>query len=175
MEIELFHENPYLAENIDNDISRNIHNAYNLQRSFGQAFHNDEDLQKLLFRLEQNIEATRKEMIESGIVMECAACAVSEDDTCCGRRTGYKYDGILLLVNLLLGISLPIKPQDSHYCYFLEKEGCILKARHVICVNYLCQRLRYNIQLERLIRLQEIAGEELTALFVLEEYIKKEY
>ena len=133
----------------------------------------DEKLQALLLRLGQQIEAAHKEMLAIGVVKECADCAVNGDETCCGKRTGYKCDSILLLINLLLGKSLPIKTQDRHFCYFLTKEGCLLSARHVICVNYLCQRLRKNIPHERLIRLQVIAGEELNTLFVVEEYIKK--
>jgi hypothetical protein len=77
------------------------------------------------------------------------------------------------LINLLLEESLPAEPQNPNLCYFLTKEGCILRARHVICVNFLCQRLRENIQHDRLVRLQEIAGEEIHSLFILEECIKK--
>ena len=49
----------------------------------------------------------------------------------------------------------------------------MLGARHVICVNFICPRLRQNIQHDTLIRLQGIAGEELDTLFLLEECIKK--
>ena len=155
------------------DISHQIVLAYQLYQEFGQASLQDENLQALLLRLDQQIEAAHKEMLAIGVVKECADCAVNGDKTCCGKRTGYKCDSILLLINLLLGKSLPIKQQDHHFCYFLTKEGCLLSARHVICVNYLCQRLRKNIPHERLIRLQVIAGEELNTLFVIEEYIKK--
>lgn len=136
------------------DISQQIVLAYQLYQEFGQALLQDEKLQALLLRLDQNIEAAHKEMLAIGVVKECADCAVNGDGTCCGRRTGYKCDSILLLINLLLGKSLPIKPQDSKLCYFLTEEGCLLRARHVICVNYLCQRLRKNIPHDRLICLQ---------------------
>lgn len=112
-------------------------------------------------------------MAAIGLVKECADCAVNGNGTCCGARTGNKCDSILLFINLLLGKSLPDRAQDSHLCYFLTKQGCALRARHVICVNYLCQRLRKTIEHEKLILLQETAGEELHALFILEEYIKK--
>jgi hypothetical protein len=155
------------------DISQTIVLAYHFYTVFGQALLQDEEVRTLLFRLDQNIEATKKEMVAIGVVNDCADCAVNGDGTCCGKRTGYKYDNILLLINLLLGESLPTKPQDLHLCYFLTKEGCVLRARHVICVNYLCKRLRKNIQHSKLVRLQEIAGEELNTLFILEEYIKR--
>lgn len=158
---------------MDNDIAHKIDFVYHLHKLFAQALLQDEKLQALLLRLGQQIEAAHKEMLAIGVVKECADCAVNGDETCCGKRTGYKCDSILLLINLLLGKSLPIKTQDRHFCYFLTKEGCLLSARHVICVNYLCQRLRKNIPHKRLFRLQVITGEELNTLFVIEEYIKK--
>jgi hypothetical protein len=133
----------------------------------------DEYFQNLLLKLDQNIEATKNEMVAIGVVRECADCAVNGDGTCCGVRYGYKYDRILLLINLLLGKTFVNKARDPRLCYFLTEQGCALRARHVICVNYICQRIRENIQHEKLVRLQEIAGEELNTLFILEEYIKK--
>jgi hypothetical protein len=157
----------------EDGIDRQVILAYHLHEVFGQILLKDNKFRALLLRLNQNIETAQREMVSAGIVKECADCAVKGDGTCCGRRTGYKYDSILLFINLLLGKSLPIKSQDPHLCYFLTKEGCSLKARHVICVNFICQRLRKNIQHDKLIRLQEITGEELNTLFIIEEYIKK--
>ena len=157
----------------ESDICHRIDLAYHLYKALGQVLLQDKKLQALLLQLDQNIEATKKEMLAIGVVKECADCAVNGDGPCCGKRIEYKYDRILLLINLLLGKSLPIKPQDPHSCYFLTNDGCLLRARHVICVNYLCQRLHKNIPHERLIQLQAIAGEELNTLFIVEEYIKK--
>jgi hypothetical protein len=147
--------------------------ANRLFKIFGHALLQDEKVRTLLAQLDQQIEDTQKALVTGGIVRECADCAVNGDGTCCGKRTGYKYDSVLLLVNLLLGISLPVQQQDPDSCYFLTREGCILRARHVICVNFVCPRLSRNIQLEILIQLQNTAGEELKTLFLLEEYIKK--
>jgi hypothetical protein len=155
------------------DVGHQVVLAYNLQKVYGQTLLQDEKVLKLLSQLGQSIENTQKEMINTGIVKECADCAVNVEGTCCGKRTGYKYDSVLLLINLLLGKSLPVKLQDPNLCYFLTEEGCILRSRHVICVNFLCQRLYKNIQHNKLIRLQEIAGYELNTLFIIEEYIKK--
>ncbi len=155
------------------DIRQTIVLAYHLYTVFGQALLQDEDVQTLLLRLNQNIKATQKEMIVIGLVNDCADCAVNGEGTCCRKRTGHKYDSILLLINLLLGETLPPKPQDPHLCYFLTKNGCVLRARHVICVNFLCKRLRKTIPHDSLVKLQEITGKELTTLFVLEEFIKK--
>jgi hypothetical protein len=62
---------------------------------------------------------------------------------------------------------------DTNSCYLLGENGCLLRAREVICVNYLCARIYRNIEKEKLIHLQRIAGNELNSLFLLEEHIKK--
>jgi hypothetical protein len=62
---------------------------------------------------------------------------------------------------------------DTTSCYLLGENGCLLRAREVICVNYLCGRIYRNIEKEKLIHLQRTAGNELNSLFLLEEYIKK--
>jgi hypothetical protein len=62
---------------------------------------------------------------------------------------------------------------DATSCYLLGENGCLLRAREVICVNYLCGRVYRNVEKEKLIHLQRTAGNELNSLFQLEEYIKK--
>jgi hypothetical protein len=159
---------------IDTDtVVREVRLAYYLYEIFGHALLQDETVQTLLVQLDQNIEATQKEMVAVGVIKECADCAVNGEGTCCGKRTGFKYDSVILLVNLLLGKTIPLHSQDPQACYFLTREGCILRARHVICVNFLCPRLHKNIQHGMLVQLQEVAGEELDTLFLVEEYIKK--
>jgi len=156
-----------------NNVAHEVRLAYHLHKIFSHTLLQDEKLRTLLMQLDQNIEATQKQMVAAGIVKECADCAVNGDGTCCGKRTGYKYDSIILLINLLLGKTIPLQSQDPHACYFLTQEGCILRARHVICVNFVCPRLRNNIQQEILIQVQDVAGQELDTLFLVEEYIKK--
>ncbi len=133
----------------------------------------DREVCSLLGELDRHIETTQKAMVDAGIVKECADCAINGEGTCCGVRTGYKCGSVLLLINLLLGRTLPSVPADSHLCHFLAKHGCALRARHVICVNFLCQRLRDVFPHNILCNMQEIAGCELDTLFVLEECIKK--
>jgi hypothetical protein len=154
-------------------VADRIASALLLQKIFGRSLMEDEKLKSLLSRLDQDIEATQRGMLSTGVMMECADCAVNGEGTCCGKHTGHKCDGVLLLINLLLGRSLPARPYYHDLCYFLTEEGCSLRARHIICVNYVCRRLRKNIPHNILIRLQEIAGPEMDTLFIVEEHIKK--
>ena len=146
--------------------------AHHLQANFGQVLLQDREIRDRLLQLDQNIGATWKEMVSIGVVRECSDCAAKEG-SCCGAGMENSYDEILLLINLLLGKILPSQAYDTNSCYFLGENGCLLRAREVICVNYLCQRIWRSIQKEKLIHLQKITGEELRSLFLLEEYIKK--
>lgn len=152
-----------------------ITKAYELHKKFGNLLLQDKDFKNLLIKLDEKIENTQKKMLEIGVVRECADCAVNGEGTCCGERTAHKCDIIVLLINLLLGINLPTCNENPHLCFFLSKHGCILRARPVICVNYICHRLRCNIPHGQLVNLQHIAGEEITTLFMIEEFIKKKF
>jgi hypothetical protein len=153
-------------------IDYKIELAYQLQANFGHDLLQDNEIRSRLLHLDQNIEATWKEMVSIGIVRECRDCAIKEG-SCCGSGMENSYDEVLLLINLLLGRTLPSQAYDTTSCYFLGENGCLLRAREVICVNYLCQRISRSIQKEKLIHLQKIAGDELNSLFMLEQHIKK--
>ena len=133
----------------------------------------DEEVRALLGRLDLHVGETQRAMVRTGIVQECADCAINGEGTCCGVRTGYRYGNVLLLINLLMGKSLPAAPMRENLCHFLTEQGCALRVRHVICVNFVCQRLRDVIPHNSLCILQNIAGSEIDTLFVLEERIKK--
>ena len=150
-----------------------IDEALRLEETLSPILEEDVRFKSLLESLRQSINATHKEMRAAGMVNECADCAAAGEGTCCTVRTHHKYDKLLLLINLLLGTSLPRGAGLPGMCHFLTEHGCILTARHVICVNFLCRRLRENIQHWKLVRVQEVAGEELKTLFMLEEYLKK--
>jgi hypothetical protein len=72
-----------------------------------------------------------------------------------------------LLVNRLLGVALPEKRRLQARCWFLTETGCLLRARHVICVNFVCENLERSIDAVRLSRLREKEGIELETLFRL--------
>jgi hypothetical protein len=162
----------YLPKHPKGSIDYKIALAYHLQANFGQELLQDKEIRGQLLYLDQNIESTWKEMASIGVVRECRDCAVKEG-SCCGTGMENSYDEVLLLINLLIGRTLPSQAYDTNSCYFLGENGCLLRAREVICVNYLCQRISRNIEKEKLIHLQKIAGQELNSLFMLEQHIKK--
>jgi hypothetical protein len=133
----------------------------------------DEEIPLLLKRLKEAIHASRKEMAKAGVVEECRECEEREGGSCCGAGLENRYDGFLLLTNLLLGVKLPKQGYDPSSCFFLGAQGCLLLARHVICVNYLCKKISDHIDAARIAALQAREGVELELLFHLQERLKK--
>jgi hypothetical protein len=133
----------------------------------------DQEIPLLLDKLKGAIHASHKEMAKAGVVDECRECEEREGGSCCGAGLENRYDGSLLLTNLLLGVKLPRHGYDPSGCFFLGAQGCLLLARHVICVNYLCKKITERIDAEKIAALQEKEGVELERLFHLQEKIKE--
>lgn len=132
----------------------------------------DEQVRSLLNKLDTAIRSTYNSMLEVGVVRECRECAL-HGGSCCRKGIDDRYDGTILLLNRLLGVELPSKRAEPEDCFFLGPNGCTLKIREVICVNYLCERIVKCIDHQKIIYLQTVAGEELETLFILKERIKK--
>jgi hypothetical protein len=140
---------------------------------FGSKFFKDRTITDLLDRLKKAVQNSHEEMIAAGIFNLCSECERNEGGSCCGNGIENKYDGWLLLINLLLNVRLPNKRHDPKSCFFLGKNGCILLARHVICVNYICKKITDRIDPQAIKALRKKEGEELNTLFLLHENVKK--
>jgi len=154
-------------------IQEKIEHAHHLFEVCGDSLRQDHSIHALLRKLRDCIENTNQSMLTLEVVAECKSCEEKEGGSCCGAGIENKYDGVLLLINLLLGGSLQNHEPFGNSCYFLGKNGCKLTARHVLCVNYICEKLQKKLTREELIALQTCAGEELDTLFFLHEAIKK--
>jgi hypothetical protein len=154
-------------------IEEKIEEARTLFEAWEDRLRQDERIRVLLVSLEQNIRASTQAMRALRVVEACKRCEEQEGGSCCGVGIENRYDSIQLLVNLLLGVSLPDRHTYSDSCYFLQADGCCLTARHVLCVNYLCAKLNRALSQDDLIALQTIVGEELGTGFALYEAVKK--
>ncbi len=132
-------------------------------------FLQNEEIRELLDRLGSAIKASHRCMVELGIVDICRECA-AEGNCCCRKWVENEYGEEILLINLLLGVELPSRRAIPDACFFLTPTGCMLKAREVICVDFLCDRIK-KIGHKNIVKLQNIEGEELEMLFLLEEKI----
>jgi hypothetical protein len=158
---------------LSSPIEEKIAWAEDFHERFGSKFFKDRTIIDLLDRLKKTVQNSRQEMTAAGIAKLCSECERNEGGSCCGNGMENNYNGWLLLINLLLNVRLPRKRHDPKSCFFLGKTGCILLARHVICVNYICKKITDRIDPQAIKALRKKEGEELNTLFLLHENVKK--
>ncbi len=157
---------------IDSPIETKIHWAqqcYHVQKDqlLGNPLVTD-----LLVKFQKAARASHAERASIGIDGDCRSCEEREGGSCCGAGLENKFNGVLLLINLLLDRKIPDERCDPRSCFFLRKTGCSLLARHVICVNYLCRKVTDRVNPQKIVALREKEGIELERLFILSENIK---
>jgi hypothetical protein len=153
-------------------IEEKVEEAHALLALWEGRLRKDGRIPPLLERLEKNVDASARVMRALRVAQTCKRCEELEGGSCCGAGIENRYDGLQLLINLLLGVSLPDRHTYTDSCYFLQEDGCCLKARHVLCVNYLCTKLKRTLSHDDMVALQTIVGEELDTGFALYEAIK---
>jgi len=133
----------------------------------------DQRLADLLEALKNAVDRSRDEMLRTGIVDLCRECEEKEGGSCCGAGLEKHYSGVLLLINRLLGVALPHQREEPSSCFFLSSTGCRLLARHVLCINYVCNKITSRIKPDQLAALREAEGEEILLLFQVNEKVKR--
>ncbi|HID43879.1 MAG TPA: hypothetical protein EYP30_08960 [Archaeoglobaceae archaeon] len=149
----------------DDVIKPRVERSVSIHSKFGERILSENNIRREIEELKCRISSTKKVMDELGVTEECRKCA-SRTGSCCGKGIENRYSEAILLINLMLGVKLPME-RETDGCFFLGEKGCKLIAREVLCVNYLCDKITQNIELDRLIKLQNVAGEELDKLFQL--------
>ena len=160
---------------MENGITKKVEYAEDLYNQYGKMILSDIKTKEMILDLEQVTEKRRSLMFLCGIWGICRRCEIDEGGSCCGKGIETRYDEWLLLINLLLGCSLPRKRFDVSSCFFLGKEGCILKAPHVICINYICKKIEEGIIRAELFQLRELEGKMIDIIFKLHEHLMKSY
>lgn len=160
------------AVSLSSPIAEKIAWARNAHDQYGKRLLSEPVIYGALSELKAAVRASREEMNRTGVGEICRICEVEEGGSCCGAGLENRYDGWLLLINRLLGITLPTVPWRPEACFFLGRTGCLLWARHVICINYLCKKITHTIPSARLKTLRQQEGVEIEILFALKERIK---
>ena len=153
------------------DIKQKIEKAERLYVRYKETLLNNTEINYLLEKLSKAIDSTWSYMRKVGITEICRECAL-ETGSCCKRWVEDRFDEYTLLINLLLGVKLPKNRFREDSCFFLGPNGCLLKARDVICVTFLCDRILKKIG-DKEKEFQRIAGVELETQFILREKIIK--
>ncbi len=149
-----------------------IENARALFGAVGPELLKEPGILSLLNQYREAVNESWQAMDEHGVVTECTDCAVNDGGSCCGKGIEEKFDSVLLLVNLLMETDIPSERQDPTGCWFLGEKGCLLLARHVICINYMCRRLYDRLSEHNIHSVQQAMGRETDLLFMLEQRIK---
>ncbi len=145
--------------------------ARQLYARWGEELAKDPQIAARIGELGARIKDSSALSLSSGVSGECRICEEEEGGSCCGAGIENRYTPELLLLNLLLGAVLPESGKCPRSCYFLGECGCLLKAREILCINYLCSKLQKTIPNEKLLRLQEANGAEMDLIFLLQERI----
>jgi hypothetical protein len=153
-------------------INEKITIAKDLYSRWGAALRTDSGISAQLKELSARVEASSNFCLLSGVARACRLCDLEEGGSCCGAGIEDRYSPELLLINLLLGVTLPESRNSAKSCHFGGESGCVLAARDILCVNYLCARLQKTIPQEKLFQLQEANGSEMELLFLLHNRIR---
>jgi hypothetical protein len=137
----------------------------------GKRLRQDDVVARLLGELPAQVAASREAMVAAGLVEACRTCEEQEGGSCCGRGMEDHYDGVLLLINLLLDAVIEKEWRDPESCLFLGSRGCRLPARDHICVNYLCVKVGERISPPALAEMRQRQGRELHTLFALTDHV----
>lgn len=155
------------------DVLERVMLARKMLTEWGEALRDDPAVAARLEDLLSKADATFSVMVDVGVVETCRHCDEEEGGSCCGAGIEKRYGAVLLLLNLLLGCSLPTSRSVWNGCLFLGPRGCTLKIRHVLCVNYLCAKVCERLTHEGRMLLQDVSGEELDATFAVHEAVKR--
>jgi hypothetical protein len=136
-------------------------------RRYGRWILGDPEISDLLGRARAAARAAREARERTGMAALCAECEDQEGGSCCGAGLEDRYDAPLLLLNRLCGVELPESRRDPDGCWFLGEKGCLLEARQVICVDYVCEKIKRNLEPSRLRELRDEEGRELGLVFRL--------
>ncbi|MGB9710900.1 MAG: hypothetical protein ACPLZA_05355 [Thermodesulfovibrio sp.] len=129
-------------------------------------------IQPLLNQLKEFIIQENRERTVCGMSLICAQCG-KEGKACCGKNIEFKYSDELLLINLLYGVKIPEEPEFPDMCLFLNESGCVLFARDAFCINFICDKIKEQIPLEKLKKLRQLEGLHLNLQFQVEQMLKK--
>jgi hypothetical protein len=172
---DVFEYSSMTIENISisSPVEEKIRWANECRRKLGEHILEDKTVADILQKIKNAIPASHAEMSKTGMIDLCRQCEQEEGGSCCGYGMENKYDGWLLLINRLMDVELPKARRDPKSCFFLGERGCLLEVRHVICINYICEKISRQIEPHKISALREKEGIEIDYVFLLHEQIKK--
>lgn len=137
---------------------------FTAQREFIELLKNYEEAVKYSNKLMENFKSFN----------ECYKCSVLEKKGCCKAGLENEVTINIILINLFLEKDLPTEREIAGRCFFVGSKGCKIFARPYLCREFFCRRLLNTFNEEEYQKISVAIAEELTLLYKLCEYIKRE-
>lgn len=141
---------------------------------YGEYFQGQEEFKSLLEAYRKSIERSNILMETKESFKECFICSVEEGKGCCKEGLENEVTINILLLNRFLGSPIPIEREVKGRCFFVGQRGCKIFARPYLCREFFCRRLMNKFSQKDYVEISQAIAEELTLLYRLCEYIKKE-
>ncbi len=154
-------------------VLEHINKARELYQNYGQDMLENTIISAQVGRYKHAIDTTDSMFKKFGVSAACSKCAQEIHGSCCFEGMEENYNEILLLINLLLGVQLPLNREHKNQCFFIGSHGCKLVARYSFCVNYFCPKLEESLGQDKMARLAGVIGNEVFTGWELELAIKK--
>jgi len=145
------------------DIHHEMALAREIMASRGEELRRSPELAGALDAYKREIAANWGLMAELGVVEVCSSCAGARAESCCFNGAERWYYRDLIVLNLLMGVRLPKARAVEHQCLFIGRDGCLLKARWSICINFFCPEMIAELGEDAIARLRRQAGREISA------------
>jgi len=88
----------------------------------------------------------------------CSHCAARDNGGCCSAYMADNTDGIQILINLLLGVTVQPRDTVDESCCFLGEQGCLFLVKPIFCLNYNCKSILDRAEAKNLKDLYRLAG-----------------
>ncbi len=148
--------------------------AENFFYDWKEYFLKDKKFLNDLYEYYKAIQDSNILMEKLGTFEECYYCSAIEKGGCC--KAGFENEVTIniLLINLFLNVKIPKEREIAERCFFVGSTGCKIFARPTLCREYFCNRLLRLFSPEEYVSLTQTISRELTLLYLIERYIRKE-
>lgn len=144
--------------------------AHQLYARYRLSFDKDSYIAGQLLIITTKSHALSEKMRAMELHSLCTRCANREKGGCCSDYMANETDGVLLLINLLMGNSIAKQNGGAESCCFLGPTGCILSPKPMFCLNYNCKAIT-DMEPRKIAELLLTAGAVLRSQSELESHI----
>lgn len=149
--------------------------AKELYEPWKDYFENQEDFKTLLKEYEKAVINSNAVMENIKSFEECYICSVIDKKGCCKAGLENEVTVNIILINWFLGKEMPKEREVPGRCFFVGPRGCKIFARPYLCREFFCKRLQNKFTQDEYALVTQAIAHELTLLYQLCEYIKREY